>query len=786
MMKKYIPIFLIFLLALIVITWSKDSHILSLGDYTFPQDQIKAFYKMLYTWDSSTLGISTFMIILSLPLPYGLYLALTHYINVSPEYSQIVWNYLLFASLGLSMYFLVVQLVHDGTKYVSGLLSAFFFMLNPWGALNLVMLIPFITFIPFILGLYIRGLHDNKGLKYIIYISVIWFLISSFSLWNIRGFIFQWIMLLFYLCYFCIKFKKKTKYALLFTLALLVIYILLNSYWLILLILNISKSISEATANYNTINYTRLDSYYINSSTTSLTLQLLANGPLTASFKGFLYFPWLSFYQKSLVTLLSFFPALTVVFSLYYYVKKNPKNYSDFFFFIFLFVFGIFITMGKNNLLNMWIATHVPLFPAFFSSPALHGGIFVVISYSVLIGYGFTFITHNIKSLKIKGSIFVLFIAMILIYGYPILTGQFILSDNKLLGAGNFQIPSYLYTVEDFLKMDKLHYRILPFPYSKIGYFAYNWPSGNFSGIDPLLSLLSKSQVMGTGIGLQLVDTISKDIDITTFFRYASLLNVKYVMIKRDANLLHIKNNSWYTVPDQTFLNSFYHNPDNISTFGQIDLIKIPDELFLPKLYTPLKVIGAENVNELPKIVSQNDYVTRSAIYVGNHPNILNSPNIPKTILEYRMISPVKYRVRIHNAKGLFPLIMSESFHEGWKAYLASPDNLKFQTSNFKLTSNIQGTIQDDNLPSGSIYEAWFKKPIIDDESHIIVNGYANSWIIDTNKICMSNKKCIRNADGSYDFELIIEFWNQRLYVFCLIISGCTLLLSLAYIKFKK
>ena len=283
---------------------------------------------------------------------------------------------------------------------------------------------------------------------------------------------------------------------------------------------------------------------------------------------------------------------------------------------------------------------------------------------------------------------------------------------------------------------------------------------------------------------MQIADITTKNIDKASFFRLNSLLNVKYVMNKRDANLLHIKNNSWYTVPDQTFMNSLYQNNADVSTFGQIDLIKIPDELFLPKLYIPLKIFNTNGVSKLPNIVSQNDYVTRSAIYVGNPPNIPNRPKASeKTILEYRMISPVKYRVRVHNAEGIFPLVMSESFHEGWKTYLVIPSKLNSQSSinNFQ-SENLQGTIQNNSLPAGPIYETWFKKPIIDDTNHLMVNGYANSWTIDVNKICNDGLKCIRNADGSYDFELVIEFWPQRLYYLGLFISGTTLFICLLYL----
>jgi hypothetical protein len=104
------------------------------------------------------------------------------------------------------------------------------------------------------------------------------------------------------------------------------------------------------------------------------------------------------------------------------------------------------------------------------------------------------------------------------------------------------------------------------------------------------------------------------------------------------------------------------------------------------------------------------------------------------------------------------------------------------------ISKNYQGTIQNDNLPNGNFRETWFKKPL-SKENHLMANGYANSWIIDTNKVCEAqseklpsdNSFCTKNSDGSYDFEIVVEFWPQRLYYLGLIISGTTLVLCLGY-----
>jgi len=66
-----------------------------------------------------------------------------------------------------------------------------------------------------------------------------------------------------------------------------------------------------------------------------------------------------------------------------------------------------------------------------------------------------------------------------------------------------------------------------------------------------------------------------------------------------------------------------------------------------------------------------------------------------------------------------------------------------------------------------------------------MVNGYANSWNINPTELCgtpAGEALCVRNADGSYDLELVVEFWPQRLFYIGLFISGATLLGCLGYL----
>ena len=184
-------------------------------------------------------------------------------------------------------------------------------------------------------------------------------------------------------------------------------------------------------------------------------------------------------------------------------------------------------------------------------------------------------------------------------------------------------------------------------------------------------------------------------------------------------------------------------------------------------------------------------------------------------VLEFKKINPTKYRVMVHGASDIFPLVFSESFQGGWKAYLADleaeayrvnkkainnykiwdensreqanrkelgeyinsgwitrlgGDNIKFISRNFG------GTIQNDNLPNGSFRETWFKNPIVGEDNHILTNIYANSWVINPTQICQGSNQCIRNSDGSYDLELVVEYWPQRVFYLGMVVSGVTLM----------
>lgn len=210
--------------------------------------------------------------------------------------------------------------------------------------------------------------------------------------------------------------------------------------------------------------------------------------------------------------------------------------------------------------------------------------------------------------------------------------------------------------------------------------------------------------------------------------------------------------------------------------------------------------------------------------------------------IEFKKISTTKYRLKIHKASDYFPLVFSENFNSGWRAYLMSGsmgrevniedlnDYKIFEGSEYDqaskeelvqyiedglistlgdgrekkivhyrwdngnkqfdheevysigfISKNFKDTIQNDNLKNGYIFDTWFKNSL-KEESHLVANGFANSWWIDVEEICKNSTVCIKNEDGTYDFEMVIEYLPQQYFYIGLFISSVTLIVCVYYL----
>ena len=116
--------------------------------------------------------------------------------------------------------------------------------------------------------------------------------------------------------------------------------------------------------------------------------------------------------------------------------------------------------------------------------------------------------------------------------------------------------------------------------------------------------------------------------------------------------------------------------------------------------------------------------------------------------------------IKVTGAKGPFVLSLSETYHPGWRLEL---DNAKVAGINALRPGGAADTVAD----------------------HFQLSGYGNGWFIDPEKLCANNAAgCTKQADGSYNIELVAEFVPQRWFNVSRALSVSTLVFAGGYIAF--
>lgn len=158
-------------------------------------------------------------------------------------------------------------------------------------------------------------------------------------------------------------------------------------------------------------------------------------------------------------------------------------------------------------------------------------------------------------------------------------------------------------------------------------------------------------------------------------------------------------------------------------------------------------------------------------------------PLIYSTGAYFRRLNPTKYNIYIENLKESKELFFLGSFSKEWKLYLIShPNNswckpLIFHDS--VQTTECEHTQQF--VTADELFNLW-KEPLFND-THKIINEYANGWTIDPDYIKKNYPKesYTENPDGSINIEMILFFKSQSDFNNGFIISGLTSIAIIIY-----
>lgn len=862
------------ILGLLPLTWFKNDFIVG-GDFSYPLAHMSSLWlNYVYIWvDKLALGLVNSRAIPQFPFMFLLTVA--DNAGISTAISERILFYFLFSVSGISIYLLVNLLPFDGDKRTVAIFSALFYMFNPfnivfyWHILDGMIFV--YTFLPMLLVLYLQWFKTTKFYYGLLFILTSFFAGYTFS--NPLVIPLLWMLLLSF--NLMIRDDRGSGYVFKFIFKAGILWSLANGWWLIPLFGSIYDEFGGLTATIGTP-WDTLTSFSVNTSFLNLIRLSDLYWAFRETFFGDPYYTYAPIYSSGLFIIISFIPAVLIVLLLTKLsVRKETSKVLLILFSLTLFY--LFLAKGNHAPFGeelYRILFRIPFLSA-FRAPIHKLGVLISINYALLFGFGMSAFLNGLKEKVPRLSYVIIGVTSILVfivYPYPLWTGEVIQKGGINYPSFHVRLPDYYNSASEWMQRDKHYFRYYSVPQAPTFNVMYKWENGYLAS-DPQFYIFMKPGVYSTvdpvaQLPYNVLKSGEKDNDI---YKLLAFQNVKYVLMHNDINeqfwnIFSDKKVSIQLLRRQLETQNKIHF---VRSFGKLDFFKIADDCFLPYIYSASgATVVAGDSNMLSGIVSKSNEDIRHVLYFSQQNQdkeyavhrFQYISSIPPT-LEFRKINQTKCRVRVHRARNVFPLVFSESYHTGWKAYIArgkktltgdltaddyltlqgnvddriTKDKLKEYISigwvtdlgdkrekvtrhmkwedgkekndtvekyriNF-ISRYIQGSIQNDNLPDGEFYETWFAKTLgsrkslanrfiglnsdvyqLPDENHLISNGYSNSWIVDTEKICGDSLLCKKNPDGTFDFELVIDFKPQRLFYEGLMISAAVLLGCILYL----
>ena len=742
--------------------------------------------KILYSWDHTiSMGVYSPRDVAFL-FPITAYLAIAKSIGLSLVWAEKIIFYIWFVSAGFSMYFLSYVLK---IGRIGRLTSGLFYMMNPitlytiW-RFSSGLYQPFYVYAPLILGMYIYGLNNRSGIKYIFLFTFVLLLTATSSYANPVYAVLQFAPLLLYFIYFILidaTNKRNIKKHVIFTCSLFFLWLLMNSFWILPTVIGMQSEVNRMVAG---VDISNLRSFKDNSMSIIGILRLVGHWCLEGSYKEDLYFTWGPMYSFNLFIFLELLVPSICFLSLI--IKKKKELKSSILYFAILSIILIFLLKGLNpplGYINIWIIQNIPLGEIAFRNPTTKFGLLIPLGLAPLLGVGMNDIYTLLKKKSLGLAlvfILIIFPLLFVMLVFPLWTGDVIYSGGKIIPSSRVQIPDCYLEGKEYLSMENNEFRIFPLPMSKRYQAAYDWESG-FVGVDLSGRLLNRPSIStNTGTLYYSPMLIGEETEKITMnasaWKIFALLNVRYIIYHKDTKWDHIKDHPWWFDTNSFKLNSFFSNEPNITLskqFNEIDFYKISDTHFIPHFYTTPTQLIVSTLDGFNSIIVSSEFIPdKQSIVVLEQNQNKTTPQINSTTqphIFFQKINPTKYKVRIENAHQPFWLIFSESFQSGWKVYVNTDSFYCKPIANYS-SINVTECQHESELFKFRDLTRIFNRSI-PEKHHFVVNSYANGWYIDPQELCTGE-----------NFTLTIYFKPQSYFYFSSIISGLTFIVCISYL----
>ncbi len=734
-MKKnhLFPIFIILLLGLAYYFWFdfKNNLILFASDYIIPLNP-SANLKFLTTWIDNDNGSRYFSSYHYLILFYNL---LSKF-SLSLTQIQFIQVYLIHVIGALGIYYLTNVLFKEHPeKILVGLLGAILYLFSP-AFLNIYFASPSIAFVPLALAVFTDGLNKKHKFLYALGIGII---VSLGNLPDPHPRPFFLILVPIILLTFIQAFYSVNKKGLFSYLFLVFLYIfLLNSWYFLGLTANILFA-------KNLLSYSKdipitfgLENKFPDEGSAIIgkMYRLFHDGVPISGKAGEFYL------SSTVMTLLIYLQPILAFSTLLFLENKRKIIKQNILFLICLAIFFLFLAKSVNPPLGAfyrWSLNTIPIFRAFRTSA--HFILGTAIAYSILIPLAIIEISKKITNKHLGFMLGSLLFLVCLVSSYPLIFRYpaYFQPDPKNPAQLGIKIPHDFYRLNNYLKNYPEDAKVITLPLDP-GYEVLSTDPSYF-GIPMLPYIIDKPvinqrvQLFGDQFSFPLVLEQALVEENSAVKLLANLSNIRFLIVKHNATgYTYIPNLTKITQPSSVFKNFTL-----LKKFGHYSLYE--NKTYSPHFYIPNQLITSQSEPEkFTEILAEIKLKSRPAIYFSiqnkkEQLTLLNNLKLDPNhlpIISYKKINQTKFLVTVKKATSKFLLIFSETFSRGWKT---SP-----------------------NL----------------EDSHLRANGFANSWIVDPKDI------------GSTDFEILIEYYPQKMSNIGYAIAGFTFLLSVAYFIYVK
>jgi len=507
--QYHAPIFVIMILGLVSLSWF-HGFMISESDILFPPNGVVNFWQRLFVWSDQSLGLTNVRWVAGL-IPWSAYNAIGQFLGMPVILVQELWFYIYFTGGGVSMYLLCFYITKGRGRRLGATTAGCFYMFTPYFAImfaQFTYMWEFYAFLPLILFLFIKGIQENRGLKYVAVMCALW-TITSASLYTSPYFlIYDWGLLIAYMVFklaFC-KTIQKAVSLLKFTIMTLLVFVAMNAYWILPQYGLSTQALLSSVSTYASLGRSYLSGYELNSAPLFEAMRSMGLITLRESYMpGAPWYYWTKVYDTPAFICVG---TLLFVLSFITLLSKSEKR-DDKLFFAFLSLFALLWMNGSKSPFgpfNILLLTHIPFGLILAGDPYICGGAFLVLGMSVLLGRTVGFLYG--KRLRIGAIVAIAVVVLICIYSFPVWHGDLVYPGNNIIPEARYEIPIYYLSAANWLKEQDCSFRLYSLPYSELGYGSFIWQHG-YRGVDPTSSILGRSVVNGFGLGFTAADILT-------------------------------------------------------------------------------------------------------------------------------------------------------------------------------------------------------------------------------------------------------------------------------------